>query len=210
MTLENHGTPWSDADEQKLSELYPVTDATQLVKEFGRTHEAIKAKARELEIRKNDDWKGTTKAVHTEAMERGAEAERRFEKFAENNGWDWFTNDAFRRCEGIQAGEESARTHDTDSNEKIEKKPEWFVNLRAEVTEGLKSRESNKEFFPDYIVGGREDGPVFVEVKYGSSNLMDVQIDFFEFIRENGFTVYIYRVKPHGEVDFSEWQGGWK
>jgi len=47
-------------------------------------------------------------------------------------------------------------------------------------------------------------------VKYGSSNLMKSQMKFFEFLQENGFRVYIFRVKPHGEVGFSEWAGGWK
>ena len=210
MALENHGSPWSDTDEEKLSELYPVTDATQLVEEFGRTHEAIKAKAKELEISKSDDWKGNNEAVHGDAIERGKKAERRFNEIIEDRDWECFKNHVFRHCEGIKEVDESDENRLVNVSESIEEVPDWFVDLRIEVTEALESRESRSEFFPDYIVGGRQDDPLFVEVKYGSSNLMKSQIEFFDFLQENDFRVYIFRVKPHGEVDFSEWTGGWK
>jgi hypothetical protein len=196
MSLENHGDPWSDEDEEKLRNLYPKVAATQLVVEFGRTHEALKAKAKELGIQKNDDWSPTDTVVSEEALKRGADAEQRFEEFADERGWDYFKNSVFTRM--------------TIPRYETPETPKWLRELREEVTEALTHRDSHREFFPDYVVGDREDGPLFVEVKYGSSNLMKVQIEFFEFLQENGFEVYIFRVKPSGEIGFSEWDGGWK
>lgn len=211
MTLENHGNPWSDEDEEKLRDLYPDTAATQLVEEFGRTHEALKAKAKELGVRKSDDWRGAGTAVSEEAMGRGVDAEQRFEEFAEERGWEYFENTVFQRFENKLADSKLSGIGDLGELQKeIEEKPKWFRELREEVTEALTHRDSNREFVPDYVVGDCEDGPLFVEVKYGSSNLMKLQINFFEFLQRNGFGVYIFRVKPSGEVDFSEWGGGWK
>jgi hypothetical protein len=211
MTLENHGDPWSNEDEERLRDRYPEVAATELVEEFGRTHEALKAKAKELGIQKGDEWKGSGEAVSEEALSRGVDAEQKFEELAEERGWEYFENTIFLRFGNILADSKMTGIGNLDElQEKIEEKPKWFRELREEVTEALTHRDSHREFFPDYVVGDREDGPLFVEVKYGSSNLMKVQIEFFEFLQENEFEVYIFRVKPSGEIDFSEWDGGWK
>lgn len=237
MSLENHGDPWSDEDEEKLRDRYPEVAATQLVVEFGRTHEALKAKAKELGIQKNDDWDETETALSEGAGDRGLEAEHRFEEFVEEKGWEWYRNSTFRnsqskntewetyqnrkeRYEGLIADpdedwvnevwEEKFRDELEEMREEIENKSDWFYELREEVLEVLDESERHSTLYPDYVVGDRPDGPIFVEVKYGSSNLMKGQISFFELLQDRGFDVYIFRVKPTGDIEFSEWDGGWK
>jgi hypothetical protein len=237
MSLENHGDPWSDEDEEKLRNLYPDTAATQLVEEFGRTHEALKAKAKTLGIRKGDDWAGRGTAVSDEAGNRGVEAEQRFEEFVEGKGWEWYRNSAFRNSKSqstewetyqnqkeylealitdpgedwvSEAKEEEFRDQLEEMRKEIEEKSDWFYELREQVFEALDESERYSTLYPDYVVGDRPDGPIFVEVKYGSSNLMQGQIDFFGLLRDRGFDVYIFRVKPTGDMAFSEWDGGWK
>lgn len=244
MSLENHGNPWSDAEEKKLRELYPDRDTAELVEEFGRTHEAIRARANSIGLQKSEDWDGSGTAVSEAALKRGVEAELQFEEFAEENGWEWYKNNIFRQFAAIDykikseeyfkglenyyqrkkrdneksisdpdkdwVNEERLRRELRKIRELIEERPDWFFNLREEVDEALEEYNGNSRMYPDYVVRDPSDGPFFVEVKYGTSTLMKKQKRMFGFLQDRGFDVYIFRKKPTGEVDFSEWDGGWK
>jgi len=232
--LENHGTRWSDAEKEKLRELYPETASTQLVEEFGRTSEAIKTKAKQLDIQKNDGWKDGQMGPSDEAIRRGLAAEQQFEEFVQENGWECYRNGVFRNLrekdeyeelynikkesyeqiisdpDADWANEERLRTELEEMRQNIDEKSAWLFDFRAKVNDILTESERSITAYPDYVVGDRPGGPIFVEVKYGSSSLDKNQVQFFGLLRDRGFDVYIFRVMPTGDIDFSEWDGGWK
>ena len=229
--LENHGTPWSNAEKEKLKQLYPETASTKLVAEFGRTSEAIKTKAKQLGVQKDDNWK---MAPSGDAIDRGRRAEQRFEGFIKEHGWKCYKNTVFRnllekdRCEELYeikkehyeqiisnpdedwANEEELKAELAEMRKDIDEKPGWLFDLRAEVNDVLTENERSITAYPDYVVGDRSDGSIFAEVKYGSSKLDQNQVQFFELLQDRGFSVYIFRVTPTSSIGFSEWDGGWK
>ena len=234
MDLKNHGTRWSDADKEKLRELYPETASTQLVEEFGRTSEAIKTKAKQLDIRKNDDWKDGQMGPSDEAIRRGSAAEQQFEEFTQESGWECYENVVFRnlrekdeyeRLYNIKkesyeqiisdpdadwGDDERLRAELEEMRQNIDEKSAWLFDFREKVNDILTESERSITAYPDYVVGDRPGGPIFVEVKYGSSSLDKNQVQFFELLRNRGFDIHIFRVTPTGHVDFSKWDGGWK
>jgi hypothetical protein len=225
--LPNHGTPWTSDEEKHLRDLYPDTDSTELVQEFGRTYEAIKARAKKLNISKSEDYQ--TPIESDEVIQRGADAEKQFESYANGFGWTWFKNSVFRNYpsrereyESIsaQVGLENEEWYTDQMKRRGEAKkqeleaaldkPDWFLTLREELTEVLDTREPNWTAYPDYIIGDWPNEPGFVEVKYGSSNLSQKQHAFFDFLRGHDYPIKIFRVSPSGEKRLYKWDGGWK
>lgn len=234
--LPNHGTPWSKAEERKLRDLYPDTHTTDLETEFGRTAEAIKTRAKKLELTKSEEYRAANQGPDKAAIQNGLDAETRFEAYAEERGWTWYRNSLFRNYHSNKNEYEhtvdwieqllTPPQEDWIENEKahlredlaeartklqrLKELPAWFVGLRGQVDRVLNNWEHGWTAYPDYILGDRSDGPCFVEVKYGTSNLSRGQYEFFGFLQDHGLSVYIFRVYPSGEEAFAEWDGGWK
>lgn len=224
--LPNHETPWSSDEEERLRELYPDADSTELVTEFGRTYEAIKARATKLGVSKSEDYQ--TPVESDEEIQRGAAAEAQFEAYVENQGWTWFRNSTFRNYPSWEREYESVtwqlgladedwfademKQRNETKKQELETaldKPRWFRELRKDVTTVLEAREETWTAYPDYVIGGWSWDPGFVEVKYGSSNLSEKQRSFFEFLQSNGYPVKIFRVTPTQNERLYEWDGGW-
>ena len=128
--LPNHGKRWTPDEEKRLKELYPDVDSTELVQEFGRTYDAIKAHAKKIGVSKSDDYQ--TPVESDNVIQRGSAAEERFETYAEERGWAWFKNSTFRNYHSREREYESVT---------------WQLKLAEEdwYTEEMKQRDEAKK-----------------------------------------------------------------